>query len=147
MEDAPAGQPYIDLTLHGEAFCLLSTFYGLVQFYTSPEVYATIGMAPKNAGQHQLKNGDVRRLLDFQPVAPGCVFQVFLWITVQNQICIAQWVIVNQVSDFYAKPGNRSGSSPKWQLQSSLFRPSIKCTFTTMIHGRDLDNRTDITLI
>ena len=89
MEDAPAGQPYIDLTLHGEAFCLFSTFYGLVQFYTSPEVYATIGTAPKNAGQHQLKNGNVRRLLDFQPVAPGCVFQVFLWITVQNQICIA----------------------------------------------------------
>ena len=41
---------------------------------------------------------------------------------------------------FYAKPGNRSGSSPKWQLQSSLFRPSIKCTSTTTIHGRDLDN-------
>ena len=52
----------------------------------------------KNAGQHQLKNGDVRRLLDFQPVAPGCVFQVFLWITVQNQICIAQWVIVDKVA-------------------------------------------------
>ena len=51
------------------------------------------------------------------------------------------------VSDFYAKPGNRSGSSPKQQLKSCLFRPSIKCTFTTMIHGRDLDNRTDITLI
>ena len=47
---------------------------------------------------------------------------------------------LKQVSDFYAKPGNRSGSSPKWQLQSSLFRPSIKCTSTTTIHGRDLDN-------
>ena len=54
----------------------------------------------KNAGQHQLKNGDVRRLLDFQPVAPGCVFQVFLWITVQNQIGIAQRVIVDEVVQF-----------------------------------------------
>ena len=54
---------------------------------------------------------------------------------------------LKQALSFYAKPGNRSGSSPKQQLKSCLFRPSIKCTFTTMIHGRDLDNRTDITLI
>ena len=47
MEDAPAGQPYIDLTLHGEAFCLLSTFYGSVQIYTSPEIYTTIWMVSK----------------------------------------------------------------------------------------------------
>ena len=32
----------------------------------------------------------------------------------------------------------RSGSSPKRQLQSCLFRPRIKCTSTTMIHGREL---------
>ena len=54
---------------------------------------------------------------------------------------------LKQALSFYAKPGNRLGSSPKQQLKSCLFRPSIKCTFTTMIHGRDLDNRTDITLI
>ena len=54
---------------------------------------------------------------------------------------------LKQALSFYAKPGNRSGSSPKQQLKSCLFRPSIKCTFTTTIHGRDLDNRTDITLI
>ena len=54
---------------------------------------------------------------------------------------------LKQASDFYAKPGKWPGSNPKQQLKSCLFRPSIKCTFTTMIHGRDLDNRTDITLI
>ena len=47
---------------------------------------------------------------------------------------------LKQGSDFYAKPGRRPGSSPIWQLQSCLFRPSIKCTSTTTIHGRDLDN-------
>ena len=56
------------------------------------------------------------------------------------KICRAKINPLKQVSVFYAKPGNRSGSSPKWQLQSSLFRPSIKCTSTTTIHGRDLDN-------
>ena len=63
------------------------------------------------------------------------------------KMCRAKISLLKQGSDFYAKPGNRSGSSPKQQLKSCLFRPSIKCTFTTMIHGRDLDNRTDITLI
>ena len=56
------------------------------------------------------------------------------------KVCRAKISPLKQASDFYAKPGNRSGSSPKWQLQSSLFRPSIKCTSTTTIHGRDLDN-------
>ena len=56
------------------------------------------------------------------------------------KMCRAKISPLKQGSDFYAKPGNRSGSSPKWQLQSSLFRPSIKCTSTTTIHGRDLDN-------
>ena len=63
------------------------------------------------------------------------------------KMCRAKISTLKQVSDFYAKPGKRSGSSPKRQLKSCLFRPSIKCTFTTMIHCRDLDNRTDITLI
>ena len=53
---------------------------------------------------------------------------------------------LKQALSFYAKPGKRPGSSPKRQLKSYLFRPSIKCTSTTMIHGRDLDNRTDTTL-
>ena len=45
---------------------------------------------------------------------------------------------LKQALSFYAKPGKRSGSSPKRQLQSCLFRPRIKCTSTTMIHGREL---------
>ena len=57
-----------------------------------------------------------------------------------QKVCRAKISPLKQASDFYAKPGKWSGSSPKWQLQSSLFRPSIKCTSTTTIHGRDLDN-------
>ena len=76
----------------------MSTFYGLVQFYTSPEVCTTIGMVSK-------KMLDIPRsktvmsgvCLDFQLVAPGCVFQVFLRFAVQNQVRIAQWVIVDEV--------------------------------------------------
>ena len=57
-----------------------------------------------------------------------------------QKVCRAKISPLKQASDFYAKPGKWPGSSPKWQLQSSLFRPSIKCTSTTTIHGRDLDN-------
>ena len=63
------------------------------------------------------------------------------------KVCRAKISPLKQASDFYAKPEKWSGSNPKQQLKSCLFRPSIKCTSTTMIHGRDLDNRTDITLI
>ena len=56
------------------------------------------------------------------------------------KVCRAKISPLKQASDFYAKPGKWPGSSPKWQLQSSLFRPSIKYTSTTTIHGRDLDN-------
>ena len=56
------------------------------------------------------------------------------------KMCRAKISPLKQVSDFYAKPGNRSGSSLIRQLQSCLFRPRIKCTSTTTIHGRDLDN-------
>ena len=63
------------------------------------------------------------------------------------KMCRAKINPLKQALSFYAKPGNRPGSSPIRQLQSCLFRPIIKCASTTMIHGRDLDNRTDITLI
>ena len=33
-------------------------------------------------------------------MAPGCIFQIFLWVTVQNQIGIAQRVIVDKVVQF-----------------------------------------------
>ena len=63
------------------------------------------------------------------------------------KMCRAKISPFKQVSDFYAKPGKRPGSSPKRQPRYYLFRPSIKCTSTTMIHGRDLDDRTDTTLL
>ena len=63
------------------------------------------------------------------------------------KMCRAKISPFKQVSDFYAKPGKRPDSSPKRQPRYYLFRPSIKCTSTTMIHGRDLDDRTDTTLL
>ena len=35
--------------------------------------------------------------LVLQPTAPGHIFQIFLWVTIQNQIGIAQWVIVDEI--------------------------------------------------
>ncbi len=63
------------------------------------------------------------------------------------KMCRAKISPLKQALSFYAKPGKRSGSSPIRQLKSYLFRPSIKCTSTTTIHGRDLDDRTDTTLL
>ena len=84
----------------------------------------------------------------FAPVIPSCIRYPAIPVCKKcAKMCRAKISPLKQVSDFYAKPGKRSGSSPKRQPQSCLFRPSIKCTSTTMIHGRDLDNRTDITLI
>ena len=33
-------------------------------------------------------------------MAPSHIFQIFLWVTIQNQIGIAQWVIVDKVVQF-----------------------------------------------
>ena len=79
----------------------MSTFYGLVQFYTSPEVYTTIGTVSKK----MLDNTSSKMVLssihlDFQPVAPSYVFQIFLRITIQNQIRVAQRVIVDEIIQF-----------------------------------------------
>ena len=54
---------------------------------------------------------------------------------------------LKQALSFYAKPEKRPSSILKRQLRYCLFRPSIKCTSTTTIHGRDLDNRTDTALL
>ena len=56
------------------------------------------------------------------------------------KMCKVKISPLKQGSDFSTKPGKRPGSSPIWQLRYHLFRPSIKCTSTTTIHGRDLDN-------
>ena len=62
-------------------------------------------------------------------------------------MCRAKINPLKQGSDFYAKPGKWAGLARKLHPQFHLFKPSIKCTFTTMIHGRDLDDRTDTTLL
>ena len=62
------------------------------------------------------------------------------------KMCRAKIRPLKQALSFYAKPEKWPGSSPIRQLRYYLFRPSIKCTSTTMIHGRDLDNRIDTTL-
>ena len=79
----------------------MSNFYGSVQFYTSPEVYATIGMVSKK----MLDNTSSKMVLssihlDFQPVAPSYIFQIFLRIAIQNQIRVAQRIIVDEVIQF-----------------------------------------------
>ena len=56
------------------------------------------------------------------------------------KMCRVKTSPLKQVSDFYAKPGKWAGLARKWHPQFHLFKPSIKCTSTTMIHGRDLDN-------
>ena len=79
----------------------------------------------------------------FAPVIPSCIRYPAVPVCKKcAKMCRAKISPLKQALIFYAKPGKWSGSSPKRQLQSCLFRPSIKCTSTTTIHGRDLDNRT-----
>ena len=33
-------------------------------------------------------------------MAPSHIFQIFLWVTIQNQISIAQWVVVDEIIQF-----------------------------------------------
>ena len=47
---------------------------------------------------------------------------------------------------FLCKAGQTAGLVRKRHSQIHLFRPSIKCTSTITIHGRDLDNQTATTL-
>ena len=70
----------------------------MVQSYTSPEVYTTIGTVSKK----MLDNTSSKMVLssihlDFQPVAPSYVFQIFLRIAIQNQVCIAKRIIVDEI--------------------------------------------------
>ena len=63
-------------------------------------------------------------------MAPGCIFQIFLWVTVQNQIGIAQRVIVDKVVQFrllchshiqrILDPGAVNGNFlPSWRVNST----------------------------
>ena len=77
----------------------------------------------------------------FAPIIPSCIRHPAVPVCKKcAKMCRAKINPLKQGSDFYAKPGKWPGSSPKRQLQSCLFRPRIKCTSTTTIHGRDLDN-------
>ena len=38
--------------------------------------------------------------LVLQPTAPGHILQIFLWVTIQDQIGIAQWVIIDKIVQF-----------------------------------------------
>ena len=40
----------------------------------------------------------------------------------------------------FTEGSTAAGLARKWHLQFHLFKPSIKCTSTLTIHGRDLDN-------
>ena len=83
----------------------------------------------------------------FAPVIPSCIRYPSVPVCKKcAKMCRVKISPLKQVSDFYAKPEKRPGSSPIRQLQSCLFRSSIKCTSTTTIHGRDLDNQTATTL-
>ena len=65
----------------------------------------------------------------FAPVIPSCIRYPDVPVCKKcTKMCRAKISPLKQVSDFYAKPGKRSGSSPIRQLRSCLFRPSIKCT-------------------
>ena len=86
--------------------------------------------------ENSSKADNARKNTAFPPVCKKCA-----------KMCRAKINHLKQVSDFYAKPEKRPSSILKRQLRYCLFRPSIKCTSTTTIHGRDLDDRTDITLI
>ena len=73
----------------------------MLLFYTSPEIYTTIWMVSRK----MLDNTSSKMVLssihlDFQPVAPSYVFQIFLRIAIQNQIRVAQRVIVDEIIQF-----------------------------------------------
>ena len=77
----------------------------------------------------------------FAPVTLSCIRYPAIPVCKKcAKMCRVKISPLKQGSDFSAKPGKRPGSSPIRQLRYHLFRPSIKCTSTTMIHGRDLDN-------
>ena len=77
----------------------------------------------------------------FAPAIPSCIRYSAVPVCKKcAKMCRAKISPLKQISDFYAKPEKRLGSSPIWQLRYHLLRPSIKCTSTTTIHGRDLDN-------
>ena len=67
----------------------------------------------------------------FAPVTPSCIrYPAVPMCKKCAKMCRAKINPLKQALIFYAKPRKWSGSSPKRQLQSCLFRPRIKCTST-----------------
>ena len=58
--------------------------------------------------------------LDFQPVAPGSIFQVFLRVTIENQVCIRQWII------FRGKQWIRSVFRKKQKIRTLLLSEKVR---------------------
>ena len=83
----------------------------------------------------------------FAPVVPSCIRYPAVPVCKNcAKMCRAKISPLKQASDFYAKTRKWAGLARNRHPQFHLFRPSIKCTSTTTIHGRDLDNRIDTTL-
>ena len=77
----------------------------------------------------------------FAPAIPSCIRYPTIPVCKKcAKMCRVKITPLKQGSDFYAKPGKWAGLARKWHPQFHLFKPSIKCTSTTTIHGRDLDN-------
>ena len=77
----------------------------------------------------------------FAPVTPSCIRYPAVPVCKKcAKMCRAKISPLKQGSDFYAKLGKWAGLARKWHPQFHLFKPSIKCTSTITIHGRDLDN-------
>ena len=61
-------------------------------------------------------------------MASGHIPQIFHWVTIQNQIGIAQWVIVDEVVQLYNKPLEYAQMVRKGEMEHYL---SLGCD-----HGR-----------
>lgn len=59
--------------------------------------------------------------LDFKAVAPGYIFQVFLRVTIENQVCIRQRIVVDEVVQCAMVTSNAS-STPVQSME--IFLPS-----------------------
>ena len=75
----------------------------------------------------------------FAPIIPSCIRHPAVPVCKKcAKMCRAKISPLKQGSDFYAKLGKWAGLARKWHPQFHLFKPSIKCTSTTMIHGKEL---------
>ena len=72
--------------------------------------------------------------LDFQPVAPGYIFQVFLRVTIEDQVCIRQRII------FRGKQWIRSVFRRKQKIRTLLLSEKSS-DFVVVVHLQGLEPR------